>query len=800
MRRSFGPIAKIRVKRILEALLFFAVEDSKGELHSYCDSALLVKLGPQKNQLIIKATIKQIADLVNQYEKSLKKDFCDQVSSWHVADAFEHFQKTLSIFEDLRTRKQGSEIWTFRLTLWHPIDNKEKNLDEIDLKLDKTGGERLDIKTSEKVSRNRATKRWWQQELKPLNFIPFLNEKRQHFIGREWMFDEVEVRCVFGHEKALIITGDPGSGKSAFISEFINRNPQRVLAYHCCFADIEQTINIGNFVRSIAGMIAQRLNAYAELLSDQSFREGLSERACQIDPIGVFEFRILNPLHSLTEVPSDIQFILIDGLDTVIDSGEYNSSQSIVHLLSGRLQRLPNWLRIIGTSRKETQTLLRLSRQGILTIKSEDIRNKMDISRYLEYRFENPRLTQLVQLSTRARIDIKICLSEAGDGNFLYVQQALEGIENNTYSFSELNRLPPGLSSLYLSFLEQSFPTPVSYEQARILLQTIAVSREILSAAQLATVTGMDLDGELYPLLIKLNTYLSHERDSEGFEGYKLYHKSLIDWLTGDDARQTLYYISSEQGHKLLSETCEHLLIESPYVWRRYLKRYTSHHFIESGCTEQLIPLLIRFPELIRYTVDNIINEIIKEEAETICKSRAFLKNLVDSDQYVALIIYIEIISKLIEFGKIDIVNQRMSLADSSHPYHQQISLILRLQKATIESTSEDWIRHICSALKEECVPSILKGILQYYLSEYLFLARKHKLAHRSSERAIENLDPTISFNYWIKSQFIMSRLEINLKRPHEAWARLSILQKVAEASNNKNYLETIYDLYKQIY
>ena len=800
MRRSFGPIAKIRVKRILEALLFFAVEDSKGELHSYCDSELLVKLAPQKNQLVIKATIRQIADLVNQYEKSVKKDFRDQVSSWHVADAFEHFQKTLEIFEDLRTRKQGAEVWTFRLTLWHPISYKKKNLDEIDLRFCKTGSEGLDHETSEKTSRNRVPKRWWERELKPLNFIPFLKEKRQHFTGREWIFDEIEVRCTFGQEKALIITGDPGSGKSAFISEFINRNPQRVLAYHFCFADIEQTISAGSFVRSIAGMIAQRLNTYAELLSEQSFNDGLSEKACQTDPIGAFEFKILNPLHSLVKVPSEVQFILIDGLDAVISSEEYITGQSIVHLLSGRLQRLPDWLRIVCTSRKETQTLLRLSRQGVLNIKPEDMRNKVDISRYLDYRFENPRLTGLLQLSARSRIDIKVCLSEAGDGNFLYVQQALEGIENNTYSFSELDRLPPGLSSLYLNFLEQSFFTPISYEQAKILLQVIAVSREILSAAQLATVTGMDLDSELYPLLIKLNTYLSHERGSEGFEGYKLYHKSLIDWLTGDDARQTPYYISSEKGHKLLSKTCEHLLTESPYVWRKYLERYTSHHFIESGCTEKLIPLLISFPKLIRYTVDTIVNEILKEGAGIVCKSRAFLKSLVNSDQYIAFIIYIEIISRLVEFGKNDSVNQSMSLADSSHPYHQQTALILKLQKAPPEAAPEDWVRNICRALKEDGVPSVLKGILQYYLSEYLILVGKHKLAHRASERAIVNLDPTISFNYWMKSQFVISRLEIKLKRPHDAWARLSVLQKVAEASDNKNYLERIYDLYKQIY
>jgi Effector-associated domain 4 len=372
VRRSFGPTAKIRVKRILEALLVFAVEDPKGELHSTSgDMGLQVSLNNQQNQLIVKATTKQIADLANQYEKRLRKQYLDKVSTWHVVYAFEHFQKTLKIFEDLRVRKQGSEVWTFRLTLWHSIDEHRKNLDEVDLRLKKPGGEDSTDGIAKNSQKSQQIKRWWERDLQPLNFTPFFAEKRQYFIGREWIFDEIDVRCVLGNEQALIITGDPGSGKSAFISEFVYRNPQRVIAYHSCHADIEQTIKPGRFVRSIAGMLARRLDAYATVLSDPSFREGLDEKSCETDPAGSFEFGVLNPLHSLEPPPKDIQFILIDGLDAVISSGEFSIGQSIVHLLAARLQRLPQWLRIIATSRKETQTLLRLSRQGLVVQKSK---------------------------------------------------------------------------------------------------------------------------------------------------------------------------------------------------------------------------------------------------------------------------------------------------------------------------------------------------------------------------------------------------------------------------------------------
>jgi hypothetical protein len=62
----------------------------------------------------------------------------------------------------------------------------------------------------------------WHHCLPVLDFAPQLHEKRQDFVGRQWLFDEIDAwRAGSSRERALLIVGDPGIGKSAFVAEMI---------------------------------------------------------------------------------------------------------------------------------------------------------------------------------------------------------------------------------------------------------------------------------------------------------------------------------------------------------------------------------------------------------------------------------------------------------------------------------------------------------------------------------------------------------------------------------------------------
>src|SRR5262249_16504895 len=62
--------------------------------------------------------------------------------------------------------------------------------------------------------------RTWESWLRPLDFDAFLAERRQGFFGRQWLIDHIDVwRAASGKERALLIVGEPGVGKTALVAQ-----------------------------------------------------------------------------------------------------------------------------------------------------------------------------------------------------------------------------------------------------------------------------------------------------------------------------------------------------------------------------------------------------------------------------------------------------------------------------------------------------------------------------------------------------------------------------------------------------
>src|SRR5262249_36572281 len=116
-------------------------------------------------------------------------------------------------------------------------------------------------------------------DLNVLDQAPYLYDKRAGFVGREWLFDRVNVWLAGARsEPALLITGEPGIGKSAFIAELARRNLDgRVVAYHFCTRENRRTLEPGAFVLNLATMLASRLPSFAQARGDREVSEALRE-------------------------------------------------------------------------------------------------------------------------------------------------------------------------------------------------------------------------------------------------------------------------------------------------------------------------------------------------------------------------------------------------------------------------------------------------------------------------------------------------------------------------------------------
>ncbi len=390
-----------------------------------------------------------------------------------------------------------------------------------------------------------------------------------------------------GRHRALLITGDPGVGKSAIVAQLVHTNPGgQVLAYHCCSADVLETLRPARFVRGLAGMIASQLEAYAAQLDVPQVEAALSEARCESDPAGAFEEGILNPLHAVPTPAGGSRYILIDALDEALATRD---GTSLIPLLSpSRLDRLPGWLRIVATTRKEPDVLRRLSGLRAEEIRADAPANLDDIERFLAHRLGQSALREKLQVSGISAEDAIGRVREKSGGNFLWARQALDGLEDGTYSFAQLDALAPGLTGLYTAFFERHFPDEASYVPARRVLEVILAAREPLTGEEIVRSAGQDTRATMMAL-DRLVAYLP-ERDGRRSP----FHKSFADWLTDAHVPPPAgrFLLSAQDGVRPLTDWCWSSYQRGARQMSSYPLRHLAAHLIEANRADDLASVL----------------------------------------------------------------------------------------------------------------------------------------------------------------------------------------------------------------
>lgn len=131
MKMSYGAVPKARLKRVLEALLNYAVEEKNGPLHLKYRQLVHLRRGKQPNELYVRTSTAALQDLINQFEVFQDKDADQPFLRWQISEALKHLEITLGILVDCRRKTQGATDRSFRLHFWHPIIEIHLNLSEV---------------------------------------------------------------------------------------------------------------------------------------------------------------------------------------------------------------------------------------------------------------------------------------------------------------------------------------------------------------------------------------------------------------------------------------------------------------------------------------------------------------------------------------------------------------------------------------------------------------------------------------------------------------------------------------------
>jgi len=253
------------------------------------------------------------------------------------------------------------------------------------------------------------------------DFTAYINERRQHFSSREWLYAKTNQWLEKEDPRALLVSADYGVGKTAFVSQLLHLAQTggaglhaRVVAWHFCRHDLSASLNPSLFVSSITAQLAIHLPDYrASLEAEPKLLEQLDKAG--EDPIDAFEAVVLNPLAKLPP-PAQRALILIDALDEAL---EYGSSPNIIILLSNQVSMFPNWLRILATTRNNPGVIELIEGFGAERINAEENDNLDDIYSYVVERCQKEPLAGMLKAVGKAKEEIAKTLRDHSGGKFL---------------------------------------------------------------------------------------------------------------------------------------------------------------------------------------------------------------------------------------------------------------------------------------------------------------------------------------------------------------------------------------------
>ena len=438
----------------------------------------------------------------------------------------------------------------------------------------------------------------------------YLAVARENFIGRRWLYNEIEDALhPPSTTSGVMIVGDPGAGKSALFAQLVcSRSSSRtihdhILGYHLCKHSDKNTQIAGKFVRNLAEMIARRIPEYGYIVSNSSYiLRSLNTDCVTIkDPVGCFEQAVLSPLRSLTNVPKENWYIVIDALDECLTQTE--TSHSIVYLLNNKLPRFPSWLKLVLTSRNESSVSLNSGSIAKLSINPEDSRNIEDIELFLTTRFyrDGPLLHRVKTWFGKSSVENTAKLISAllrkSQGNFLFVKEMIHHWETTRVKRNDPYALPETLGELYHSYFQRLYDTREQFKPLRRVLELLVstfqpmTQREIFDALKMNE-KQLEEDYEFRDRMKELGHFVRYGKNNT----LTLYHLSLTEWLTSNSNKNGPFYVSKKKGHEVFCDYYLRLIGDGGKVALSKYILTLAQHIACGGWREAYVKEFLTFP------------------------------------------------------------------------------------------------------------------------------------------------------------------------------------------------------------
>ena len=379
------------------------------------------------------------------------------------------------------------------------------------------------------------------------------------YIGRKWLSQKCLSWIDDSHEKVMCIIGEIGSGKSSFITNLVFDDREGYFAgIHYCRFDIESSTKVKNIVKSLTYSVATQLSGFSQYI------EGISERVLDTaSGIELFEKLLIEPLHKIKKQNNTPVVVIIDALDEISDISE---KKDLMTILSDSSRYLPDWFKIIVTSRPDNKLEYLLQDTTIITIDTASTENIRDIRDYIENYISKNNL--LISDEEKDK------LIQESNGNFLYIHFALLDILENGLCNYDNKQYPKGLNGIYARTINRKFKNIEEYEiQIVPIFEVLCATKAPISLKELSKVVK-ESKRILLSKIQRISIFLRKEENT-----ICLYHKSLAEWLISWEKSEE-YYIDNRNGEKKILAWLKDS--DNDFVSSNYCMRYGINHLIEN--------------------------------------------------------------------------------------------------------------------------------------------------------------------------------------------------------------------------
>lgn len=400
--------------------------------------------------------------------------------------------------------------------------------------------------------------------------IKALTQKEMY--GRKWLYEKIKEWDKVSNQRLFWIVAGPGFGKSMFAANLQVEFNARIPAIQFVEWGKPDHTNPCRILKNLAFQLAVRYPEYRKFVLQ--LPDVINKELNKKNEYELFDLLFCESTWMKIDGGQENVWVLIDALDEAND--EYGNR--IAQTLGRHMDRMPQWMRFILTSRNDSKVRLPLQKYHPQIFDLEEYvkeKNSEDLLLYVRGELEkyHPTEEQVKQIVDKSQ------------GVFLYLSLCVEGIHNGGYSLDNLGKLPDGLNGYYYEFFMRQFGNDIERYKKDIapVLQLIVASPTIMTPSFIRYVLNFESESEFYDTIAQLEHLIRDVKESYYDrltdknvplpDKITFFHNSVENWLTNHIVSGP-FFVSKADGLRTIASKFSQWLASSSEQDNEYWGTY----------------------------------------------------------------------------------------------------------------------------------------------------------------------------------------------------------------------------------